>query len=71
MRIKRDYAKKRKISGSTRSEAGRQARDTFARLKKTCRKNGLSFWDYLKNRLLGVGDTLPLSEVIRAAAAGG
>ena len=36
-------------------------------LKKTCRKNGISFWDYLKNRLLGVGDIPPLSEVIRAA----
>jgi hypothetical protein len=44
----RDYVKKRKISGSTRSDEGRQARDTFASLKKTCRKHGLSFWDYLK-----------------------
>jgi len=67
----RDYVKKRKISGSTRSDAGRKARDTFASLKKTCRKNGISFWDYLKNRLLGVGDIPPLSEVIRAAAASG
>src|SRR5664280_2615603 len=31
----RDYVKKRKISGSTRSEAGRKCRDTFASLKKT------------------------------------
>ena len=30
----RDYVKKRKISGSTRSEAGRRCRDTFASLKK-------------------------------------
>ena len=67
----RDYVKKRKISGSTRSDAGRKARDTFASLKKTCRKNDISFWDYLKNRLLGVGDIPPLSEVIRAAAACG
>jgi len=67
----RDYVKKRKISGSTRSDAGRKARDTFASLKKTCRKHGISFWDYLNNRLLGVGDIPPLSVVIRAAAAGG
>jgi hypothetical protein len=67
----RDYVKKRKISGSTRSDEGRQARDTFASLKKTCRKHGLSFWDYLKDRLLGGGDIPPLSEVIRAAAASG
>ncbi|MDP2099637.1 MAG: transposase [Methylobacter sp.] len=39
----RDYVKKRKISGSTRSEAGRRCRDTFASLKKTCLKYGLSF----------------------------
>jgi hypothetical protein len=67
----RDYVKKRKISGSTRSDAGRKARDTFASLKKTCRKHDLSFWDYLKDRLLGIGDIPPLSEVIRAAAACG
>ncbi|MEI6436350.1 MAG: hypothetical protein WCP32_16085 [Bacteroidota bacterium] len=30
----REFAKRRKISGSKRSVAGRQARDTFAALKK-------------------------------------
>jgi hypothetical protein len=39
----RDYVKKRKISGSTRSEAGRQCRDTFASLKKTCLKHKQRF----------------------------
>ena len=34
----REFVTKRKISGSTRSEAGRRCRDTFASLKKTCRK---------------------------------
>jgi hypothetical protein len=47
----RDYVKKRKVSGSTRSEAGRRSRDTFASLKKTCRKLGFSFWQYLGDRL--------------------
>jgi len=47
----REYVKRRKISGSTRSELGRQARDTFTSLKKTCRKLGISFWDYLRDRL--------------------
>ncbi len=47
----REYVKKRKISGSTRSENGRRARDTFASLKKTCRKMKISFWDYLNDRL--------------------
>jgi len=36
--IIRGYVKTRKISGSTRSAAGRRCRDTFASLKKTCRK---------------------------------
>ncbi|ASG24373.1 IS66 family transposase [Nitrospirillum viridazoti] len=42
---------KRKISGGTRSDAGRQCRDAFLGLAKTCAKLGLSFWDYLGNRL--------------------
>ena len=47
----RDYVKKRKVSGGTRSEVGRQCRDTFISLKKTCRKLGVSFWDYLNDRI--------------------
>ncbi|MBS1270297.1 MAG: hypothetical protein MAG794_01252 [Gammaproteobacteria bacterium] len=54
----RDYVKKRKISGSTRSTAGRRCRDTFASLKKTCRKHDISFWDYLLDRLAGA-TTIP------------
>lgn len=55
----REYVKRRKISGSTRSAAGRRARDTFTSLKKTCRKLKISFWQYLKDRVSG-GDTIPL-----------
>jgi hypothetical protein len=64
----RDFVKKRKISGSTRSDAGRKARDTFASLKKTCRKHGISFWDYLKDRLLGEKQIPRLSDLIGNAA---
>jgi hypothetical protein len=49
----REFVTKRKISGSTRSESGRRCRDTFASLKKTCRKLGVSFWEYLKDRVSG------------------
>ena len=42
---------RRKLSGGTRAEAGRQARDTFIGLMKTCRKLGISYWDYLGDRL--------------------
>ena len=64
----RDYVKKRKISGGTRSESGRQARDTFASLKKTCRKLGVRFWDYLQDRVRGLGQIPRLAELIRQKA---
>ena len=65
----RDYVKVRKISGGTRSDLGRQCRDTFASLKKTCRKLGVSFWAYLNDRLTGSGLVPPLAELIRQRAA--
>jgi hypothetical protein len=61
----RDYVKKRKISGSTRSEAGRRCRDTFASLKKTCRCLGVRFWDYLLDRVRGVGQVAWLPDLVR------
>jgi len=65
----RDYVKKRKISGSTRSALGRQARDTFASLKKTCRELGVNFWAYLQDRVRGAGRLPRLAELIRRKAA--
>ncbi len=47
----REYVKRRKISGSTRSDEGRRCRDTFASLKKTAIKLGIGFWDYLIDRI--------------------
>ncbi len=64
----RDYVKKRKISGSTRSELGRRARDTFASLKKTCRRLGVNFWDYLQDRVRGLGRIPRLADQIRQKA---
>jgi hypothetical protein len=61
----RGYVKWRKISGGTRSELGRRCRDTFASLKKTSRKLGISFWDYLNDRIGQVGDIPPLPEIVR------
>lgn len=61
----RGYVKKKKISGGTRSEVGRRCRDTFSSLKKTCRKLGISFWDYLKDRLSGSNTIPQLSDCIR------
>jgi hypothetical protein len=42
---------KRKISGGTRSDTGRDCRDAFLGLAKTCGKLGIAFWDYLGDRL--------------------
>jgi Transposase IS66 family len=42
---------KRHISGGTKSAAGRDCRDAFLGLAKTCRKLGITFWDYLGVRL--------------------
>jgi Transposase IS66 family len=64
----RDYVKKRKISGSTRSDEGRACRDTFASLKKTCRKLGIRFWDYLRDRVRGLGQIARLADLIRQGA---
>jgi hypothetical protein len=65
----REYVKRRKISGSTRSDDGRRCRDTFASLKKTCRKLGVNFWDYLKDRIQRLGRIPRLSDLIREGAA--
>jgi Transposase IS66 family len=64
----RDYVKKRKISGSTRSELGRRARDTFASLKKTCRRLGVNFWEYLQDRVRDLGQIPRLADQIRQKA---
>ena len=62
----REYVTRRKISGGTRHDNGRMARDTFTGLKKTCRKLALSFWQYLLSRFTG-DETVPyLPDVIRA-----
>lgn len=42
------------------SRDGRIARDTMLGLMKTCQKLGLSFWDYLGDRLgIGGQDAIP------------
>jgi hypothetical protein len=60
----RDHVKKQKISGGTRSELGRQCRDTFSSLKKTCRKLGISFWNYLTDRISCSDHIPPLPHLV-------
>ena len=61
----REYVKKRKISGSTRSDLGRRCRDTFTSLKKTCRKLGVGFWEYLEDRVSGVNSIPWLPDLLK------
>jgi hypothetical protein len=61
---------KRKISGGTRSEAGRACRDAFLGLLLTCAKLGVSFWDYLGHRLGVPGADAPyLPDLVRLRSA--
>ena len=61
---------RRKISGGTRSEAGRACRDAFLGLLLTCAKLGVSFWDYLGHRLGVPGADAPhLPDLVRLRSA--
>jgi hypothetical protein len=66
----RCFVTKRRISGGTRSEAGKRARDTFLSLLKTCAKLAVSFWDYLGARLkIPEAEAVPwLPDLIRQQA---
>jgi hypothetical protein len=64
----REFVKRRKVSGGTRSDEGRRCRDTFASLKKTCRKLGVCFWQYLQDRVRGLARIPRLADLIRQKA---
>lgn len=59
---------RRKISAGTRSDRGRDCRDAFLGLAKTCAKLGVAFWDYLGSRLGVPGQSLipPLPSLVRS-----
>ena len=61
---------RRKVSGGTRSDLGRDYRDAFLALAKTCAKLGISFWDYLGARLAIANAAIipPLPHLILARA---
>ena len=66
----RCHVTRRKLSGGTRSDAGRDCRDAFLGLAKTCAKLEIAFWDYLGARLAVPGCQVipPLPQMIRAKA---
>lgn len=66
----RTFVTKRKISGGTVSDAGRDARDVLLGLMKTCTKLGVSFFAYLGDRLdiSAQAPIPPLPDLLRQAA---
>jgi hypothetical protein len=58
---------RRKISAGTRSDIGRDCRDAFLGLAKTCTKLGVAFWDFLGTRLNIPGQRVipPLPRLLR------
>ena len=61
---------RRKISGGTRSDLGRDCRDAFLGLLLTCAKLGISFWGYLGHRLAVPGADAPyLPDLVRLRSA--
>jgi hypothetical protein len=55
-----------KIQNGHRSYAGAKASDIFLSLMGTCRKNNVSFWDYLKDRVFKTRSIPELKEIILA-----
>ncbi len=66
----RPQVTKRKVSGGTQSDQGRDGRDVFASLLLTCAKLSVSFWDYLGHRLGVFGVDAPyLPDLVRTRSA--
>lgn len=62
----REKVVQRKIRNCHRSLAGAKASDIFLGLMGTCRKNNVSFWDYLKDRINKTRSIPELKEIILA-----
>jgi hypothetical protein len=64
----RCYVTRRKVSAGTRSDIGRDCRDAFLSLAKTCDKLGIAVWEYLGSRCKVAGHARiePLDQYVRA-----
>jgi len=64
----RGRVRKRDVSFGPRTENGRQAWDTFMTLAATTKKLNVSFYEYVRDRILKKNAIPPLSELIQIAA---
>ena len=64
----RQRVRKRVISVGPRSDDGTQAWDTFMSLVGTTKKLGISFFEYINDRIKGEGQIPPLIEIIQQLA---
>ena len=58
---------KRKISLFDQTWEGAWARDLYLSLKQTCHKNGVSFYNFLLDRIVGAARLPQLAEIIKTA----
>jgi hypothetical protein len=63
----RCYVTRRNVSARTRSDVGRDCRDAFLGLAKTCDKLGIAVWEYLGSRLKVAGHAViqPLDRYVK------
>lgn len=61
----RTMVQRRKISYATQTELGTKAWDIFMSLVATTRKLGVSFFEYMRDRILKIGDIPCLGNIIR------
>lgn len=64
----RHRVRKRVISAGTRSQDGTQAWDTFMSLAVTTKKLGISFFNYINDRIRGTNQIPALAEIIKRQA---
>jgi Transposase IS66 family len=67
-RALREYVIKRKISNGTRTAEGTEAWEVFLSLLDTCRKNGVTFYHYLRDRISNAYQLPALDTLVLAHA---
>jgi len=64
----RQRVRKRDVSFGPRTQAGVRAWDTFATLAATCKKLGVSFYEYIHDRISAANQIPPLADLVTKAA---